>query len=81
MSKIILSSCDFRNIESAKGIYDNLPAPIQQCKVLYFPNEKATEDAIKSQKFHSRLSEFGFEKNNIYVYNFFLPPNLIRIIT
>lgn len=73
MSKIILSSCDFRNIESAKGIYDNLPAPIQQCKVLYFPNEKATEDAIKSQKFHSRLSEFGFEKNNIYVYNYFSP--------
>ena len=73
MSKIILSSCDFRNIESAKGIYDNLPASIQQCKVLYFPNEKATEDAIKSQKFHSRLSEFGFEKNNIYVYNYFSP--------
>ena len=73
MSKIILSSCDFRNIESAKGIHDNLPAPIQQCKVLYFPNEKATEDAIKSQKFHSRLSEFGFEKNNIYVYNYFSP--------
>lgn len=73
MSKIILSSCDFRNIESKKGIYDNLPAPIQQCKVLYFPNEKATEDAIKSQKFHSRLSEFGFEKNNIYVYNYFSP--------
>ena len=73
MSKIILSSCDFRNIESKKGIYDNLPASIQQCKVLYFPNEKATEDAIKSQKFHSRLSEFGFEKNNIYVYNYFSP--------
>ena len=81
MSKIILSSCDFRNIESAKGIYDNLPAPIQQCKVLYFPNEKATEDAIKSQKFHSRLSEFGFEKK-IYTFTIiFLPPNLIRTIT
>ena len=60
MSKIILSSCDFRNNESAKCIYDNLPCQIDQCKVLYFPNEKATEEAIKSIKFYQRLSEFGF---------------------
>ncbi len=73
MSKIILSSCDFRNIESAKCIYDNLPFPVHQCKVLYFPNEKATEDAIKSNKFYNRLSEFGFEKENIYIYNYFSP--------
>lgn len=73
MSKIILSSCDFRNIESAKCIYDNLPFPIHQCKVLYFPNEKATEDAIKSNKFYNRLSEFGFDKENIYIYNYFSP--------
>ncbi|MBQ4353446.1 MAG: hypothetical protein IJC71_00990 [Clostridia bacterium] len=65
VSKIILSSCNFQNIESAKGIYDHLPAPIQQCKALYFPSEKATEDAIKSQKFYSRLSEFGKENKTL----------------
>ena len=76
MSKIILSSCDFRNSESAKCIYDNLPHPIDQCKVLYFPNEKATEEAIKSVKFYNRLSEFGFSKENIYVFNYFSPAEL-----
>lgn len=71
MSKIILSSCDFRNSESAKYIYDNLPLPVHQCKVLYFPNEKATEEAIRSRKFHHRLSEFGFTQENIHVFNYF----------
>ena len=73
MSKILLSSCDFRNGESAKCIYDNLPHLIGQCKVLYFPNEKATEEAIKSKKFYQRLSEFGFSQENIYVFNYFSP--------
>lgn len=73
MSKIILSSCDFRNSESAKCIYENLPCPVQQCKVLFFPNEKATEEAIKSEKFYNRLSEFGFRKENIYIFNYFAP--------
>ena len=73
MSKIILSSCDFRNAQSAKCIYDNLPYPIHQCKVLYFPNEKATEEAIKSSKFYNRLSEFGFQKENIQIFNYFSP--------
>ncbi len=73
MSKLILSSCDFRNNESAQCIYDNLPFPISQCKVLYFPNEKATEESIKGTKFYQRLSEFGFSKENIYVFNYFAP--------
>jgi len=73
VSKIILSSCDFRNSESAKCIYDNLPYPVHQCKVLYFPNEKATEEVIKSTKFYNRLSEFGFCKENTYIFNYFSP--------
>ena len=73
MSKIILSSCDFRNINSAKCIYDNLPFPISQCKVLYFPNERATEEVIKGNKFYNRLSEFGFCKENIHIFNYFSP--------
>ncbi len=73
MAKIILSSCDFRNQKSANCIYENLPLPIEKCKVLYFPNEKATEAAIKSSKFYNRLSEFGFAKENIYIFNYFTP--------
>ena len=73
MSKLILSSCDFRNDKSAKVIYDNLPLRVSQCKVLYFPNEKATAESIKSTKYHDRLAEFGFAKENIYVFNYFSP--------
>lgn len=73
MSKILLSSCDFRNEMSAKCIYDNLPVPIDKCRVLFFPNEKATEADIKSDKFYDRLSKFGFLKSNTYIFNYFCP--------
>ncbi len=75
MSKIILSSCDFRNTESANFIYKNLPTHIQKCRVLYFPNEKATEKSIKSDLYYNRLSEFGFQKENIYIFNYFSTVN------
>lgn len=85
MSKIILSSCDFRNDKSAKWICENLPYPIYQCRVLYFPNEKATKESINSNKYYNRLSEFGFRKENIYVFNYFSPSdfdtsNIIDVI-
>lgn len=40
--KLILSSCDFRNDNARKTIINNLNKPIDQCKLLYIPNEKAT---------------------------------------
>lgn len=49
--KLILSSCDFRNDSAKKIIIDNLSKPIEQCKVLFFPNEKATYEAIHSEKY------------------------------
>ena len=73
MSKVIVSSCDFRNSVSAQGIYDHLPFPPHQCKVLFFPNEKATDEAIRGAKFYQRLSEFGFSRENIYIFNYFSP--------
>lgn len=84
--KLILSSSDFGHTESAKFIRDNLCPPIEDCKVLYFPNEKATEDMIKSNKYVKRLCGFGFRKENIHVFNYFDPapfftlkPDLIYI--
>ncbi len=73
MPKLLLSSCDFRNPESAKSIYDNIPFPIHNCRVLYFPNEKATEADIVSEKFYNRLAQFGFSRQNIYVFNYYSP--------
>ena len=71
--KLILSSCDFGNPESAKFIHDHLCKPIQSCKVLYFPNEKVTPSKIKSGMYEARLFALGFQRKNIYVADYFNP--------
>ncbi|MBQ8836759.1 MAG: Type 1 glutamine amidotransferase-like domain-containing protein [Clostridia bacterium] len=71
--KLILSSCDFRNENSKRVILENLPKPINECKLLFIPNEKATLDAIKSGKYHNRMTEFGFSKENVTVFNYYAP--------
>ena len=71
--KLILSSSDFGNPISAQFIKDNLGKPIGDCKVLYFPNEKATEERIKSDMYYDRLNAFGFQKQNITVFNYYEP--------
>ena len=76
MPKLILSSCDFRNEKSAEVIFSHLPKAVKACRVLFFPNEKATEAAILSGKYHARLAEFGFEPQNVTVFNYFSPQNL-----
>ena len=77
--KLLLSSCDFRNEKSAKCIIDNLPKPIGECKVLFFPNEKANEELINSRMYHYRLTEFGFVNENIYVFNYWNPEHYLNL--
>lgn len=67
--KLILSSCDFRNEESQKAIMDNLPYPINECKLLFIPNEKATAEAISGSVYYDRMQEFGFKKENVYIFD------------
>ena len=69
--KLILSSCDFRNDNSKKTIIDNLSKPIDQCKLLFIPNEKATYEAIHSEKYFLRMQEFGFTRDNIAVFDYY----------
>jgi len=71
--KLILSSCDFRNEKSAQEIINNLGKPIGQCRLLFFPNEKATYEKIHSRKYCDRMEEFGFNKENVYVFDYFNP--------
>ena len=77
--KLILSSCDFGNPISARFIGDNLCKPISDCKVLYFPNEKVTPEKIKSGKYEARVAAFGFQRNNIYVANYFDPAPFVNL--
>ena len=71
--KLILSATDFGNPISAQFIKDNLGKPIESCRVLYFPNEKATEERILSDMYYNRVSAYGFKKQNIYVFNYYAP--------
>lgn len=69
LMKLILSSCDFRNEKSQKVIMDNLPYPIDKCRLLFIPNEKATAEAVSSDVYYDRMQEFGFVKENVYVFD------------
>ena len=55
--KLILSSCDFLNENSRKVILSNIPRDLKDCKVLFIPNEKATEKEIYSDKYYKRLNK------------------------
>lgn len=68
--KLILSSCDFRNDKAKQTIIDNLDKPIDQCKLLFIPNEKATVQAIHSEMYYLRMQEFGFVRENISVFDY-----------
>ncbi|MBO5798365.1 MAG: Type 1 glutamine amidotransferase-like domain-containing protein [Clostridia bacterium] len=63
--KLILSSRDFRNEHSRDIILQNLPKPIEQCRVLFIPNEIPT----RKGKLLKRLGECGFARNNMYLFD------------
>ncbi len=77
--KLILSSCDFRNQKSWDIIIKNLNKPIYECRVLYFPNEKATPEKIHSDLYINRLNEFGFSKDKIYVFDYYNPSKFLGL--
>ena len=68
--KLILSSCDFRNEKSHKVITDNLPYPIDQCKLLFIPNKITTAEAIWGSVYYDRMQEFVFKKESVYVFDY-----------
>ena len=71
--KLILSSCDFRNAHSCQRIHENLTKPIEQCRLLFIPNEKATSETIRSGKYDSRMMEFGFQRDHIHIFDYEAP--------
>lgn len=77
--KLILSSCDFRNEKSKKTILNNLSKPVDQCKLLFIPNEKATYETIHSEKYFLRMQEFGFARDNISVFDYYNEQQFINL--
>ena len=66
---LILSSRDFSDEVSRQAILDHLGMPLTQCRVLFIPNEKATSAKIRSGKYHDRLQNYGFSRENIIVFD------------
>ncbi len=68
--KLILSSSDFINKHSKQVILNNIDKELSDNKVLFIPNEKATREKIKSDKYYDRLYRDGFtKKDNIYIFD------------
>lgn len=68
--KLILSSRDFLNDKSKKVIINNISKKLEDCRVLFIPNEKATTEDVYSDKYYNRLYKDGFiNRNNIYIYD------------
>ena len=67
--KLILTSTDFLTDNSRNKILSELK-DVSKCKILYIPNENTTIEKIKSNKYYDRLQEYGFKRENIYVFNY-----------
>lgn len=67
---LILSSCDFGNPNSRNCILKNLKKPVEECKVLFFPNEKATPQMIKNQKYYDYMISRGFSRENVHIFDY-----------
>jgi peptidase E len=52
---------------------ENLRKPIELSKVLFFPNEKATQETINSNKYYDWMINRGFEKKNINIFDYYHP--------
>lgn len=70
--KLILTSTDFLTPNSRNKILSEL-SPIDKCKILFIPNENVTIEKLNSSKYYDRLIEYGFKKENIYVFNYTEP--------
>lgn len=67
--KLILSSRDFFEEQPKRVILDNLPKPAAECRVLFIPNENATEENLKMDKYFRRMRQKGFARGNIFVFD------------
>lgn len=77
--RLILSSSDFGNPKSKDVILRNLKKPIFECKVLFFPNEKATRESILGAKYYNWMVGRGFSRENVYIFDHEDPENFFDL--
>ncbi len=67
--KLILSSYDFLKVESKNLITEHLTKPLNECRILFIPDETATSEIIESDFYYKNLCEYGFKRENIFIFN------------
>ncbi len=84
--RLILSSRDFGGEASRRVILRQIPKPLQACRALFVPNERATHERIAGGLYHARLKKYGFNPALVTVFDeasdvdcAFLPLDLIYI--
>ncbi len=71
--KLFLTSTVFLDKKVTDRVFSYIEKPINECKVLFIPNEKATKERLESDKYLNRVIEWGFSKENIYIFNKYEP--------
>lgn len=72
---LILTSRDFQNDNSKNSVINSLKISIERCKILFIPNENATLDRIQSEEYYDRVKAHGFQRQNIYIFDYYNPEN------
>lgn len=69
--RLILSSNDFSRPDTKQCILDHLNVPLRNCRLLYIPNEKASEKQMRSDRFQNRCAAYGFDPAKVTVLNYY----------
>ncbi len=77
--KLILSSWAFDNQESRNVIIENLPKPIEECVLLYIPNESATPETLNSNVYYEKMCKYGFSREKVYIFDHTNPEKSIGL--
>lgn len=67
--RLILSSRDFGGDASRRVILRQLSKPLQACRTLFVPNERATHERIAGGLYHARLQKYGFDPALVAVFD------------
>lgn len=77
--KLFLTSTVFFNSDITKKVFSKIEKNIKNCKVLFIPNEKATIETLNSTKYLDRVEEWGFSRENIYIFNKYEPEKYFNL--
>ena len=77
--KMFLTSTVFLNPLVTKKVFDKIDKDIKDCKVLFIPNEKATPEKLDSDKYINRVANWGFSKENVYVFDERYPEKFLKL--